>query len=342
MDQALDGALRVLLDHDVRDPELLFTVVVEVYQDLDSAGSSDFDALRAALLDRAAVEGFPAAGEELARYAEGNGGVELFRAAQDAGVATLAAELRGMAAATEAEPEVDDTAYDEGEWAAFLQEYGPSWDGQEENWSGFVDYFLFYAAERGVAAPARSFVEYAADSGDRVGFFAGYGIAIATAAEPEAEPDPEVWAAFLAEFGPSWDGTEEAWETFTPYFLFYADERGVRSFAEAFLEHAPATTPERVEYFADYGIVIATPVPAAQSDEDDVLEALENLFSPEEIAEAQDRFGEIAQESDAIPDAAVDDLNEAFAQLVAEMPEAAALSREQMAQLLASIPADRL
>lgn len=342
MDQVLDGALRILLDHDVRDPELLFTVVVEVYQDQESADSSDFDTLRAAFLDRAAMEGFSAAGEELARYAEGNGGVELFRAAKDTGASTLAAELRGMAA--EAAPEVDDTAYDEGEWAAFLQEYGPSWDGQEENWSGFVDYFLFYAAERGVAAPARSFVEYAADSGDRVGFFAGYGVAIATAAEPEAEPDPEVWAAFLAEFGPSWDGTEEAWETFTPYFLFYADERGVRSFADAFLEHAPATTPERIEYFANYGIVIATPVAETevQSDEDDVLEALENLFSPEEIAEAQDRFDEIAQESDAIPDAVVDDMNEAFAQLVAEMPEAAALSREQMAQLLASIPADRL
>jgi hypothetical protein len=316
MDQALGSALRIVLDNDVRDPELLFTVIIDVYE--GAGDGSDFDALRTGFTERAAQEGFGAVAEELVRHAEGNGGADFFRAVKETGTAALLDELRQAVPVDEV-----DESYDEAEWAAFLQEYGSTWDGQEDSWPGFVDYFLFYAEERRVRAPAKSFVEYAVDAADRVAFFADYGISVAGPLTAEPEPDPEAWQAFLVEFGPSWDGTEEAWESFTPYFLFYATERGVRAFAEAFLENAPATTAERIGYFADYGVTIAAPEVVAAESDDEVLESLADLFTEVDLTMA---IGEMQESA----------LAAAVEQVLAEVPGAAAMPPEQLGEILST------
>jgi hypothetical protein len=353
MDYVLTGSLEVLRDSGLGDPRLFFVSVTEVHEELDRAGSgSDFDAFRSAFAERASREGFAEAGENFTRFLGDNGGTEVVRKVVDEGADSLAAEYERMAAEPAGDPaaEADDDSYDEDAWGAFVVEYGAGWNGDPETWDAFTTWFLYHAEEQGLRSPAAGFLEYAAGESDRVAFFAQYGIAVEAEAGaeeeaedgaeggPAAEADPGAWQAFLAEYGPAWDGAEENWVAFTPYFLHYAEERGVTGAAQTFLENAPDDNAERVGYFAANGITIDAP----GTPEADATGSAETEADQGTIDEAQQQFQELAQESTLVPPELEDTLTEAFAQLVAEMPEAAALSAEQMRELLATIPAEHL
>jgi hypothetical protein len=335
MDHVLTGSLQVLRDNGLSDPRQFFVSVAEVCEELERAGNgTDFDAFRSAFTDRASRDGFGQAGEEFVRYLGDNGGAEVVRKLADEGPDNLTAEYERMAV-EEPAPAEEDESYDEDAWGAFVVEYGASWNGEEETWDAFKTWFLYHAEERGLRAPAAGFLEYADGESDRIAFFAQYGITVSSDEDGEDE-DPEAWQAFLTEYGPAWDGDEENWAAFTPYFLHYAAERGVTGLAEGFIENAPEDNAERVQYFASYGITIA------EEDAEDAADGAAEEVTAEAIAEAQQQFQEAAEQSDLVPPELEDTLSEAFAQLVAEMPEAANLSPEQMRDLLATIPAEHL
>jgi hypothetical protein len=342
MDYVLTGSLEVLRDSGPSDPRLFFVSVVEVHEELDRAGNgSDFDAFRSAFAERASREGFAEAGEQFTRFLGDNGGTEVVRKLTDEGPDNLVTEYERIIAAGAAAPAAEETAaddsYDEAAWGAFVVEYGASWNGDPESWDGFKEWFLYHAEDQGLRSPAAGFLSYAEGESDRIAFFAQYGITVGAGDEEEnPEEDQGAWQAFLTEYGLAWDGVEENWAAFTPYFLHYAEERGVTGFATTFLDGAPEDNAERVQYFANHGITIEVP------EADGTAEAAPEEIGPETILEAQQQFQEVTQGSDLVPPELAETLTEAFAQLVAEMPAAAALSPEQMHELVATIPAEHL
>ncbi|MBB4907029.1 hypothetical protein [Actinophytocola algeriensis] len=347
MDSVLTDSLTVLCDSGLSDPRLFFASVGEVHEELDQAGAGgDFDAFRSALADRAGRDGFAEAGARFTRYLEANGGTEIVRKLAEESVDDLVAEYERVLAETgdSAEPAAPGGgAYDESVWTAFVAEYGASWNGEAETWDAFRTWFLYHAEERGVAAPATDFLDYAEGETDRVAFFARYGVVVEGAAEvatdaaaDAAAEDPGAWEAFLAAYGPDWNGAEENWASFTPYFLHYAEERGVPGFAAAFLENAPDDNDERVRYFASYGISVG------EEAGDDAPAGNGEPVTAAEIAEAEQQFAQVADESDHVPEEHEEAITEAFAELVNQMPEAANLTREQMRELLATIPPEHL
>jgi hypothetical protein len=62
-------------------------------------------------------------------------------------------------------------------WQAYLAENGPAWDGAEESWQQFREWFAYYAAEQGVGASAEGFLQLA-EAGDKHLVFAQYGVAV--------------------------------------------------------------------------------------------------------------------------------------------------------------------
>jgi hypothetical protein len=86
----------------------------------------------------------------------------------------------------------------------------------------------------------------------------------ASGADGAAGYDEQAWQAFLVENGPRWDGTDASWDQFRQWFAYYADQQGFGAPATALLAYL-ATQPaaERVTTFAQYGVAIARPQPAA-------------------------------------------------------------------------------
>jgi hypothetical protein len=82
-----------------------------------------------------------------------------------------------------------DQPYDEGAWQRFLTENGPRWSGDEESWGQFSEWFLYYANESGVGAPATALIQYLAAQAahDRIATLAQYGVQI-TAPAGQAQP----------------------------------------------------------------------------------------------------------------------------------------------------------
>jgi hypothetical protein len=103
-----------------------------------------------------------------------------------------------------AEGAAEDAAggYDEGVWQAYLAENGPSWDGTDESWGAFREWFLYYAAERGVEEPATGLLTHmdGLSAGERVALFVQYGVTIGAPAVEEAH-EPEEPAPVTAEQG---------------------------------------------------------------------------------------------------------------------------------------------
>lgn len=130
-----------------------------------------------------------------------------------------------------------------------------------------------------------------------------------------------------------------------PYFQFYAEERAVVGFARAFLANAPDDNTDRIAYFANYGITVEpSGEEPADADEPgpDEPDAGEPGANPVDAARAEAEFRAVVTAAAEVGLDDEDALADAFAELVAEMPEAAALSPEQMRELLATIPAEHL
>jgi hypothetical protein len=92
-----------------------------------------------------------------------------------------------------------------------------------------------------------------------------YEVVVQTVPEPVQEEqaqeyDADAWFAFLTENGARWDGTDESWQEFRDWFLYYATEGGFGDPAGLLLDYLDPRSPaERVALLAEYGVVIAAP-----------------------------------------------------------------------------------
>ena len=104
--------------------------------------------------------------------------------ADEGGAEAFVREVAGRFEQPDAEPvaAVEDIEV----WNAYLAENGTRWNGDEAAWAPFREWFLFYAAERGVPGFATAFLDYADGQSDKRAVFAQYGVVIGA-----GEPGPE-------------------------------------------------------------------------------------------------------------------------------------------------------
>jgi hypothetical protein len=379
MDHVLAGSLTAVQHHDIPDPQLWFSLISEVYEELATSDwGPDFIDFRARFTDRAAMEGMREAAEEFVRYAEDNGGIDLVRQSHEEGVATLAHEFEQLltsAATTQEQQSEFGYTYDEDAWYAFLPEIGAQWNGDDESWDQWVDWFVYHARDRGLTAPALAFVEYATAQPDRIAVFAAYGIDLepphaaadsgADTGDPDdpyADVDTDAWMAFLTHVGTDWDGDEATWQQWVDWFMYHAGVQGLTSVAAGFVEYAEGE-PDKIAFFARYGIDIAaaaTPVvedgaPATAASGDTAAgegeqESVDTEDVAQELAEADADPGAAARRrveaaaagSQALTAEHLPLLTAALGELFTDMPAAALLSDEQLRQVLEEIAQEYL
>lgn len=186
----------------------------EPLQELRSAYDADpaapWDERRAWLLDRLGIydPGQHPLVEQLLRWLDELSDTDRADVLRGDQLEARAQELaRELAPATE---EQDDgaSAYDENAWAEYLAAHGTAWDGTDESWGQFRDWFLYYAEERGVADPATALLDYLGELpvDDRIAAFARYDVVIEqeeteepATDEEEVAVDEEVADAAMAE-----------------------------------------------------------------------------------------------------------------------------------------------
>ncbi|HVK23535.1 MAG TPA: hypothetical protein VM677_19455 [Actinokineospora sp.] len=74
-------------------------------------------------------------------------------------------------------------AYDEAAWAGFLAENGIRWDGFEDTWEPFREWFAYEARENRVDIPAGQFLAYVEQAQSKVYAMAEYGVTVNPLAE---------------------------------------------------------------------------------------------------------------------------------------------------------------
>jgi hypothetical protein len=252
MDNGVVEAVRGLSGQ-LSDPVEFFSAVCG---DVEEHKDSGFDAFRSAFASR----GFGAAGEELIRYLDDNGRLEL--------AAKLAEHRPEELAAAYAEQLADEgAASDEDDpetaaaWQALLVEYSGYWDGDEENWGAFEQYVMYYATERGVAGPALLFFERAGAE-DKRALFAEYGIELPAGAE-DADAENALWQAAIEQFGASWsawDGTDSGWAEYRDWFYDATNSQDPGMYALAYERMDPLNELDplaRVTQLRDLGFDVS-------------------------------------------------------------------------------------
>jgi hypothetical protein len=362
MDDVLTGALEIVRDHGVGNAELWFNTIRDAYQELDeSEDGATFDGFRQEFAKRAGMEGYGDAADEFVRYADGNGGLDLVRRLSDEGTGNLVNAYEELLAEAESDAESDaedgltgeaddadeaaDEEYDPDAWNAFLVEYAANWNGEDDTWDQFKEWFLHYAGEQGFRSPASDFMDYVGGESDKIAVFAQYGVTIGAAddgatdsaegAEDE-EASTEAWNAFLAEYGAGWNGEDDTWDQFKEWFLHYAAEQSLTSVATGFIEYADGES-DKVALFAQYGVTIG-----AAGGGDEALEGVAALFDEEAVAEAIQKVEAAAAASPAVADDQVGLVSDAFADVLTEAPEAAGLSEAMIQQLIDEVAAEHL
>jgi hypothetical protein len=132
------------------------------------------------------------AGEEYYLEQEGQQPIQVWRATSDTGTVyyhdgTNNYDEYGRPLGTP-----DATSSDAGQpqdheaWNSFLSQYGSRWNGTEEAWPPFREWFLYYADQNQVGESAQGFIAYA-ESGDKREVFISYGVTL-PAADPAAGP----------------------------------------------------------------------------------------------------------------------------------------------------------
>jgi L-amino acid N-acyltransferase YncA len=212
-------------------------------------------------------------------------------------------------------------SFDEGVWTGYLTTNAVQWDGTDESWEAFAEWFAYHADERGVGEPATALMARLAHESDRIGVLAGYGVVI-TPPEQTDEYDENVWHDYLATNAVRWDGTEESWAQFVEWFDYHADDRGVSAPATALTAHlADMVASDRVETLARYGVVIGAEGAATE-------DAATEDAATEDAAAEDDQF-----DIDSVVDEVLAD-NPEFAEIPARRRE------ELVAEVLAELGAE--
>jgi hypothetical protein len=187
------------------EAERWFKLICRLYKDFGFPGEISWDRYRDLLMSTAVSEGFPAeAPNQFARYLESAGNpLKILANMHQQGEAILCRMYaEGMATAGSGEETgvpaggIGSTegygesaaaetraTEDLGAWNSYLATNGPRWNGSEEAWPQFCEWFLYYAAEAGVGESAAGFIAYLDTRQDKIAVFGQYGVWIPAPAE---------------------------------------------------------------------------------------------------------------------------------------------------------------
>jgi hypothetical protein len=127
-------------------------------------------------------------------------------------------------------------------------------------------------------------------------------------AEQQPAFDQNAWLAFLAECGPTWNGTDEHWAQFEPWLLGEANSRGFGPQTEAlFAQVRGRGAAAVIELFRQYGVTIQAPAQQQQRTQ----------ASPEELAESA--VHQLLAENPQFANIPADRRRELVAEVLAEM-----------------------
>jgi hypothetical protein len=205
----LTGAVTAV-DLDNAGVQRWFGLVGDVYQEFGgSDGGDDWPAFRERLTNAAQSDFGSGVANDFADYLESNGGLDAVRQICDAGPATLAQLHADLLA--EQEPDGEDDG-DSELWDGLAAEFGEGWaewDGTEEGWEQYRDWFYDAANSQDEAAYALAHERLdplnAMDLPQRIAALCDFGFTI-TAAPPEEAVDPEAVAeAVEAVMAPAMD-----------------------------------------------------------------------------------------------------------------------------------------
>jgi hypothetical protein len=115
--------------------------------------------------------------------------------------------------------------------------------------------------------------------------------------QPEEGYDEQAWQAFAQSYLAHWDGTDETWDQFREWILFYAAEQGLAAPAQRLIDYASQqTASERISTFAAYGVQVGPPAATQDSQDTERISAeqLESLLA--EILAEHPEFEEIPAE----------------------------------------------
>ncbi|MPZ82307.1 MAG: hypothetical protein GEV28_18675 [Actinophytocola sp.] len=192
MDAAVAAAITAVPFADAGTAEQWFTAVC---QTRDQCGAdAGWDQFAAELAERAKADGF---GDEIVeRFTRHLTDLDPDPVATIGRMRDLADQLPAhYQELTAAEDPTAASAeqHDDQQWQAFLVAHGPQWNGSEETWTQFDQWFRYEADQRGLAVPAGRFIDHLAAQPDKVAVFAQYGVTIAgTGPSDEEAPAPDV------------------------------------------------------------------------------------------------------------------------------------------------------
>lgn len=173
-----------------------FAVVQAAYQEITEADpGANWESFRQQLMEQAPAQGFSSdTAEAFAERVAASVSDPLSEVAQiatlggDSAAALYEEAVGAEQAAGGYEPAADTQVYDEAVWNEYLAQNGPMWNGSEEAWPAFVEWFNYNAAEVGQSEAAAGFISYVEQSPDKAAAFAQYGITIAAPADTSAAP----------------------------------------------------------------------------------------------------------------------------------------------------------
>jgi hypothetical protein len=89
----------------------------------------------------------------------------------------------GQATATGQQGQASGPGYDEGTWQSYLQGNATQWNGSQETWDQFAQWFIYYAQDIGVGEPATALIQYLGQLSpeQRISELARYGVTISPA-----------------------------------------------------------------------------------------------------------------------------------------------------------------
>jgi hypothetical protein len=291
-------------------------------------------------------EGWQAFADAFQEYAEGTHGrvaVAFFeRAAAGEDKVALFAEFEVIFDEVAEDAEAGEMP-NRAEFVADLQTYSGYWDRTEEGWQAFVDAFQAYA-EGTHGRVAVAFFERAAAGEDKVALFAEFEVIFDDVAEVANGADGagggeedrmkdagEQFAYLWADF----DGTRESWDQSRDWTYGAANDVDPDLYAalyERFQQLEEQPMPERIAQLNEWNFAITA---TGEEDENAAYAALGDMFDEEAAAELRGKVELAATSSEAIAEADVPLIQDAFEQVLTQVPGATGLTEDQIAELMA-------
>lgn len=118
---------------------------------------------------------------------------------------------QGSGQGSDQQAAISGPGYDERAWQDYLQSSAGQWDGRQETWSQFTQWFLYYANDNGLKDPAAALISYLdpLSPGERIAVLSQYGVTISPPAQPVAQSVAQSVAQPVQDSGAEQGGIEQ-------------------------------------------------------------------------------------------------------------------------------------